>query len=162
MLLPVRCSNCSARDGTPPALSSFETRSTRHIGKKRSDNPMKGSSCATAHTQSSKAFRSRARKNTPAALISSSTPQHFSRGLCRTSMTAAPDLIPLGSTDFFVRFDLGSAIFFSLCSIRDQLSHKLSYTLYQVGSVSKLFNLRDKGRAYDSRVSVAPRFGNLF
>ena len=41
---PVRLSTCSHSDGTPPAASSFEMRSTRHIGKNRSPNPTKGSS----------------------------------------------------------------------------------------------------------------------
>src|SRR5512138_2859177 len=48
----------------------------------------------TERTQSSKAFRSRPRKNTPAEVISSSMPQHFSRGLCRTSNTGTPPVMP--------------------------------------------------------------------
>ena len=91
---PVRCSSCSLREGTPPAASSRVTRSTRHIGKNISEGPINGSSWATACTQSSKALRSRPRKNTPAELMRSSTPQHFSRGLCRTTTTASPSPIP--------------------------------------------------------------------
>src|ERR1044072_6478903 len=47
----------------------------------------------TARIHSSNAFKSSPRKNTPAALISSSMPQYISRGLCRTISTGVPALI---------------------------------------------------------------------
>src|ERR1043166_5179382 len=47
----------------------------------------------TARIHSSNAFKSSPRKNTPAALISSSMPQYFSRGLCRTISIGVPALI---------------------------------------------------------------------
>src|SRR5437762_7921427 len=47
----------------------------------------------TDRIHSSNAFKSSPRKNTPATLISSSMPQHFSRGLCSTISTGVPGLI---------------------------------------------------------------------
>ena len=65
-LRPVFCSTCSHIEGMPPDVSSREIRSTRHIGKNRSPNPTKGSSCITARNHSSNEFKSRPRRNTPA------------------------------------------------------------------------------------------------
>src|SRR5205085_11613343 len=127
-----------------------------------SDKPMNGSSCTTARTQSSKAFRSIPRRKTPAALISSSTPQHFSRGLCRTMITGSPGLIPLAPSDSFIRFDFASAIYLIVFPVGKQLSYKLSDPLYYIKRAFKSFNLCDERGANNRRVSIAPSFGDLF
>jgi hypothetical protein len=92
---PLRRSTSWLREGISPDGSSFEMRSTRHMGKNRSPKPIKGSSWTTACIQLSKAFKSRPRKNTPAGLISSRRPQHFSRGECSTIITAVPVWMPV-------------------------------------------------------------------
>lgn len=92
---PVRCSACCASEGKPPADSSFAILSMRHIGKNNVAKPINGSLCTTARTQSSNELRSRPRKNTPAAVISSSMPQHFSLGLCNTMRIGTPRLSPV-------------------------------------------------------------------
>src|ERR1700730_12949104 len=99
-LWPLRLSACSQSDGTPPAVSSRVNRSTRQRGKNRSLTPTKGSLCKSECSQSSNEFKSRPRKNTPAAVISSSSPQHFSRGLCRTTTIGAPESILFGDILF--------------------------------------------------------------
>src|ERR1043165_5601599 len=44
----------------------------------------------SARIHASNAVKSSPRKNTPAALISSSMPQYFSRGVCKTMRTGVP------------------------------------------------------------------------
>src|ERR1044072_6920034 len=47
----------------------------------------------TARIHSSNAFKSSPRKNTPARVVLSGTPQYCSRGLCRTISIGVPALI---------------------------------------------------------------------
>src|SRR5579872_7395296 len=85
---PTLRSNISEKEGIEPLRSSSEILSTRCIGKNSVGRPTRSpSGCNIWYTKSSKEFRSMPRSVTPAVVMDNISPQTFSRGVCRLTIT---------------------------------------------------------------------------